>query len=864
MQNAYGANLKLHIYGGSHDEMIGMRLYGIPAGYKIDPTELYAFLSRRAPGHDAYSTSRRESDRPVFISGLDGDTTNGDVIEAVIYNQDQNSAHYATNTDIPRPSHADFAAIMKYGESVDLRGGGHFSGRLTAPMCVAGGICLQILKTMGIRIGAHIASVADVCDKPYNAVSITDSELYAASNADFPTLDATCGEQMKAKINEARLCGDSVGGVVECAVIGAPAGLGEHMFMGVEGRISAAVFAIPAVKGVEFGLGFGSSRLYGSQNNDAFSTDGERITTKTNNAGGILGGMTNGMPIIFRAAIKPTPSIAKEQDSVSLSRMENVKLSIVGRHDPCIVPRAVAVLEAAAAIAVYDMMLDQALEGLSGLRQKINHCDNGIVALFKERMGISAAVAQYKRENGLPVLDAEREKALLDKIEKSATDELAVYARRLYETMLSVSRDYQTSLIDTPAKIKCGLIGKSLSHSFSPIIHQKLASYDYELFELEENELGGFVKDPASFDACNVTIPYKKTIIPYLDEISEDAKKIGSVNTVIRRKDGSLFGDNTDYFGFCYMLNQGNIDVCDKNVVILGMGGASATAQAVCSDLGAKKITLISRAGEVNYENVYDKAQDAEIIINCTPVGMYPDNEIAPVELAHFTKLIAVADMIYNPAKTKLLLDAESLGIKHVNGLSMLAAQAKRSCEMFLSRSISDTVIDRITREIEAETKNIVLIGMPSCGKTTVAKLLAEKLKRPMLDTDQMIENAEQSSIPDILTSLGEDYFRALERRAAIEAGKLSGYVLATGGGIVKTPENYVSLRQNSTVVFINRDTSLLSREGRPLSQNADLEKMLEERLPLYRHFCDLEVLNNTTPEQCANDIIKALGGDPE
>ena len=310
------------------------------------------------------------------------------------------------------------------------------------------------------------------------------------------------------------------------------------------------------------------------------------------------------------------------------------------------------------------------------------------------------------------------------------------------------------------------------------------------------------------------------------------------------------------------MLSKAQIDVCGKKVTILGSGGASATAYAVCSDLGAEVITVVSRTGSVNYDNVYDKAQDTEIIINCTPVGMYPDNEVSPVELCHLKKLITVADMIYNPAKTKLLIDAEKLGIKHVSGLSMLASQAKRSCELFLSQSISDSNIDRIVHEIEAETKNIVLIGMPSCGKTTIARILAQRLNRPMLDTDQMIEVAEQMSIPDIIKIQGEDYFRALERRAAIEAGKLSGYVLATGGGIVKTPENYVSLRQNSTVVFINRDTSLLSREGRPLSQNADLEKMLEERLPLYRSFCDLEVSNDSSPEECANAIIKAFGGD--
>ncbi len=354
--NTYGKRIKLDIYGGSHDERIGMTLSGIPAGEAVDPVALGEFMARRAPGNDPYSTARKEPDEPVFLSGLDGNITNGDVIEAVIYNKNQRSADYSSLADIPRPSHADFAARMKYGEAVDLRGGGHFSGRLTAPMCIAGGICLQILARRGIYIGAHIYSIGNVDDRPFDPVSISKRDLDILHYWKFPVLEGAAGEKMKALIERARLNGDSVGGIVETAVIGLPAGLGEHMFDSVESAISNIVFAIPAVKGIEFGAGFDAARMLGSQNNDPFCTDGKSIKTKTNNAGGILGGMTSGMPLIFRAAIKPTPSIAKEQDSVSLSRMENVKLTINGRHDPCIVPRAVPVFEAAAALAVMDLM----------------------------------------------------------------------------------------------------------------------------------------------------------------------------------------------------------------------------------------------------------------------------------------------------------------------------------------------------------------------------------------------------------------------------------------------------------------------------------------------------------------------------
>ena len=358
MKNLYGTNIKLNIYGGSHDEKIGMTLSGIPAGHVIDFDELYAFMSRRAPGKDAYSTKRKESDTPVFLSGFDGNVTNGDVIEAVIYNQNQRSGDYSSLRDTPRPSHADFAAIKKYGESVDLRGGGHFSGRLTAPMCIAGGICLQILQEQNIYVSAHISSIGDISDDSFDAVALSKEDMISLRKNDFPVINEGRGQLMKEAIEAARLDADSIGGVVECAAIGLPIGLGEHMFLGMEGRISSIVFSIPAVKGIEFGLGFGSSRLRGSQNNDPFVTDGSSIFTKTNNSGGILGGMTNGMPLVFRAAVKPTPSIGIEQDSVSLSKMENVKMTVGGRHDPCIVPRAVPVFEAALAIALLDAMLD--------------------------------------------------------------------------------------------------------------------------------------------------------------------------------------------------------------------------------------------------------------------------------------------------------------------------------------------------------------------------------------------------------------------------------------------------------------------------------------------------------------------------
>ena len=354
MSSSFGENIRLTVFGQSHSKAIGMTLEGVPAGERIDTDALSAFLSRRAPGKNAYSTVRKEQDAPEFLSGLVDGVTCGAPICAVIKNNDAKSTDYDAFRNIPRPGHADFTAMAKYRGYEDRAGGGHFSGRLTAPLCIAGGICLQLLKNAGISVFARIASVGDVED---------EGELLSpVSEKEFPTVSDEKGELMRKLIAEARADGDSVGGVVECVADGLPAGLGDPIFGGVENRISAAVFGIPAVKGIEFGAGFAAARLRGSGNNDPFTVENGRIVTKTNNCGGILGGITNGMRLSFRIAIKPTPSIARTQDSVDVRSFENVKLSITGRHDPCIVPRAVPCAEAAAAVVLYDMLLGRKKE----------------------------------------------------------------------------------------------------------------------------------------------------------------------------------------------------------------------------------------------------------------------------------------------------------------------------------------------------------------------------------------------------------------------------------------------------------------------------------------------------------------------
>ena len=349
MSSSYGENLRIHIFGESHGPAVGVAVEGIPAGERVDLEELQRFLDRRAPGRSAWSTPRKEADIPEFLSGLREGRTCGTPLTAILKSANTRSGDYDALRDVPRPGHADYTAWVKYGESRDSRGGGHFSGRLTAPLCVAGGICLQLLAREGITVLSRIAAIGGIRD---------EGEL-TASTAEkaFPTVSDSAGEAMRSAIAAARAEGDSLGGVIECAVLGLPAGLGDPMFDGMENRIAAAVFGIPAVKGIEFGAGFAAAGLRGSENNDAFSVENGRIITDGNHCGGILGGITDGMPLTFRAAVKPTPSLARPQQSVDLKTGEIVPLTVTGRHDPCIVPRAVPCLEAAAAIAVYDALL---------------------------------------------------------------------------------------------------------------------------------------------------------------------------------------------------------------------------------------------------------------------------------------------------------------------------------------------------------------------------------------------------------------------------------------------------------------------------------------------------------------------------
>lgn len=353
MSSMTGNNIKVSVFGQSHSAAIGVVIDSLPTGIELDLDKIYAFMKRRAPGNDKFSTTRKEADMPEIISGLVNNTTCGAPLCAIIRNTNTRSQDYSNLKDMPRPSHADFAAQIRYDGFNDVAGGGHFSGRLTAPLCFAGAVCMQILEKQGIDIKAHIYSIGNVFDTPFDLTVITRECI---SEKSFPVIDDSKGQAMQELILKAKENADSIGGVIECAVTGVKAGYGSPMFDGIENIIAKNIFGIPAVKGIEFGNGFKCATLFGSENNDTYYIDGDDVKTRTNNAGGITGGISTGMPIVFRAAFKPTPSIGKEQDTVSLSKKTDEKLIIHGRHDPCIVQRAVPVVEAVAAISILDII----------------------------------------------------------------------------------------------------------------------------------------------------------------------------------------------------------------------------------------------------------------------------------------------------------------------------------------------------------------------------------------------------------------------------------------------------------------------------------------------------------------------------
>ena len=864
MAVTFGEKMKIEIYGQSHAEAIGVRIEGLPAGMSIDQERLQAFLDRRAPGRNEWSTSRKEPDKPVFLSGVrERDAkmeTDGDILVAEIRNTNIRPNDYTNTSVVPRPAHADYPAWVKYGEIAS--GGGAFSARMTAPLCIAGGICMQWLAEMGITVQAHIKSIGNIEDAAFDPCSQIDACKCDIAKKEFPVIDESRGEAMKTLIAHVKEEGDSIGGSIECMILGLEAGIGEPIFGSIESRVCQAIFAVPAVKGIEFGKGFAVSKMTGSENNDPYHIEAGIVKTKTNNHGGILGGLSSGMPILFHVAMKPTPSIAKEQESVDLNGMTETTLQVKGRHDPCIVPRAVPCIEAAAAIAICDLLMEEGVihnddMDLSACRHQIDRIDRQLAGLLEERLDVVRDVIRYKERNGLPVLDSSREKTLLDGLAESCREETLPYIQKDFEAIMAVSRQFQEE-----HRLQYGLLGKKLGHSHSPYIHQMLGGYEYGLYERTEEQLDEFMRN-GRFKGISVTMPYKRAVMPYCSSLSDRAKACNSVNTIVRLPDGSLYGDNTDYVGFRYTVEQSGVDVSSAKALVLGSGGVSGTVINVLKDLGADPVINVSRAGEDNYENL-ERHSDAEIIVNATPVGMFPKAGVSLIDLEMFPRCKGVFDLVYNPLKTKIMLDAEKRGIPAFGGLAMLVAQAAEGCRLFTGQAVSDEKVEACIKQMQSELEHIILIGMPGCGKTTVGKLLAQKTGRAFVDLDEQIARETGRTPEEIIRTDGIDAFRDIETdtlqnvvRDASRTNTQAGLIIATGGGIVEREENASLLRENGCVIYLRRPLEELPANNRPVTQSDGLAAIYERRHEKYETWSDVTI-DNKTPGETA-DIIEQI-----
>ena len=779
MASSFGSKFKVTLGGCPSQREITVKIEGVPEGTVIDYGQISDLIRRWDDRTGRYGEDEREEyEREIIwktgVISFGGELgiVTGSTVEAVVDSPAPDMDEWEEYKLIPRPGHADFAAVMKDGPKADFIGGGRFSEDLTLGLCVAGAVAKQILAGRGVEVLSDIAEISG----SKNPLTFDD------------IIESTVVEE------------DSVGGVVECAVMGLEAGsCGDSYFDGLRPKLAQAVFGIPGVCGVEFGSGFAGTSLSGSENNDPYVVDEDgNVRTSSNNHGGILGGVATGMPIVLRAAVSPAPSIGKEQVSVNLDTMKPEYITIKGKKTACNVSQTAACVEAAAAAAVLDALL---------LEEKETAAEEG----SSEDMDRTAG----------------------------------------HDEAQTVARPF-------------GLLGRKLGHSFSPDIHRQIGeaagrTYDYVLFEKEPDELESFIKG-GEWEGLNVTVPYKEDVIPFLDKLSEEAAAIGAVNTIVR-KDGRLIGYNTDYYGFMHTLDENEVQVEGAKCLVLGAGGASKAVCAVLKDMGAGQVVVMSRKGETTFADIADH-KDADILINTTPVGMYPDTGKSLVYPGTFTKLKWVVDLIYNPIRTNLMCQAKKSLMEPISGLQMLVSQAVYSYMLFTDNVIEerDEITEKIAGAMRSEKQNILLIGMPGTGKTTVGTALADMLGRELFDTDEMIIARDGRTIPEIFADEGEEYFRDLESAAASELSQKTGVIISAGGGIITREENYYALAENSFIVFLNRDLTLLPIEGRPLSQSQPLERLYQARLPLYRSWCDAEVdMNGLTPEETAEKIMEVF-----
>lgn len=489
---------------------------------------------------------------------------------------------------------------------------------------------------------------------------------------------------------------------------------------------------------------------------------------------------------------------------------------------------------------------------LDDYRAEIDTIDKQITKLLEQRMQTVRNIGICKQTMGKPVLDASRENSKLEALRSQIDENSYSYIAEIFKEIMAQSRRFQED-----HKADYGLLGRTLGHSFSPQIHKSLGGYSYELFEVEPENLKGFFENTA-LKGFNVTIPYKKDVIKYCSSLSDAAQKTGSVNTIVRNPDGSFAGHNTDYYGLDYLIRSAGFEVSGAKIIILGNGGVSGTVRQLMNDRGASEVVTISRKGEENYENI-SRHYDAEFVINTTPVGMYPDNGRAVIDITEFKSCRGVIDLIYNPIKTRLVMDAENIGIPAEGGLKMLVAQAAGACELFLGSKISDELIEAEYMRILRQVENIILIGMPGCGKSSIGERLAEITGKSFADSDIKIIEQTGRSAEDIICSDGEEYFRRVETAVAKAEGAHTGCVIATGGGVVTREENLDLLRQNGRIVYIKRSLEDLSSDGRPISAANRIEDLFRQRKTAYESWSDFEA-ENTGIEETAAKIAQQLG----
>ena len=862
MSMTFGNQFKVTLFGSAHSEAVGVTISGLPSGVFIDEVALQRFIYRRSSRGNVGSTPRLENDIVEFERGLVNGVTTGEEIKAIIKNQNIRPKDYDKFDALPRPSHADYVSHIKYGKAME--GGGIFSGRMTAPLCVAGGIAMQILKARGIEIFAYISQLGRVKSKSFkdNLSKTPDYPIYGL----LPLLGGEGEMEMLEEIDAAQAAGDSLGGIIECVSLNLPVGVGEPFFRSLESRISAALFSVPAVKGVDFGRGFefGSSR--GSEVNDSFYMVDEKILTKTNNNGGINGGLSNGMPLLLRVAVKPTSSITIEQDTINLKTQKNDKIKIEGRHDVTIVPRAVPCIESAVAMAILDLMCEgkfiEPENTVTAIRSEVDRVDDKIASLLVERQNLTRKVGVLKREKDMNVFDEKREQYVLDRVSSHASGILREHIDNIYNAIFEMSRNSQKSVGRKERCERVYLVGKNLQHSISSEIHKYFGHYTYEYKEMKEEDFKTFL-DERQFDGLNVTVPYKSMAANMVQQLDDLARRTGAVNTILRIND-SLKGYNTDYFGFKYLLTKNKIEVAKKKIVVLGQHGTAMTVKCVLEDMNAGEIISIARE-DLPIAKKLKNISDADIIVNATPIGMWPDLDACPIDLDIFTDPKCVIDVIYNPFRTRLIINARARKIKTYNGLLMLIAQAKAGAELFLNEKISDSVIDGIYAEYVPKLQNIVLIGMGGCGKTTVGKELGVIYNCEVFDIDEVIVARTGKSILQIFDEEMEEGFRRYEKEAILEASLRSDVVISTGGGAVLESINTDRLRANGILVYIKSNPDTIEISNRPCyATRESAKRVYAKRTKIYDAAADIVVENHIfkkTPKEIVEEIKRALTG---